>query len=69
MCKQFTTKSQKLRLLQMIFLQIWLHYYKHPSEDVIFNLVVPLGLLDLVDQAPPSDLEGPAMSSHVKLLE
>jgi len=69
MCMQFITKSHKLRLLQMSILPIWLQYYKHPSEDVIFNLVIPLGLLDLVGQAPPSDLEGPEMSSHVKLLE
>lgn len=66
---QFVTKSHQLRLLQMSLLLILLQYYEHPSEDVIFNLVIPLDLLDLVGQDPPSDLEGPEMSSHVKLLE
>ena len=53
----------------MSLLLVWLQYYKHTSEEVIFNLVLPLGLLDLVGQAPPLDLEGPEMNSHVKLLE
>jgi len=50
----------------MSLLLILLQYYEHPSEDVIFNLVIPLDLLDLVGLVPPSDLEGPEMSSNVK---